>query len=161
MARDAQIAFLIGSISLWAGTGPAGGKVFGGDSHAENADRDHAQVEKPLFFTEGALGVQQAEGQRSREGTRIQRQIGWFKTAGDRLTFQAQASGAKYIGLENLALERIAKVVSDRHDHPQQLLWEVSGTLTEYRGVNYVLISHAVLKSKQQRGLPGVARNGK
>jgi hypothetical protein len=99
--------------------------------------------------------------QRSREGTRLEKQIGWFKTTGDRLTFHVQGGDGKYLGLENLALERIAKIISDRHDHPEQVLWEVSGTLTEYRGVNYLLVSHAVLKNKQHRAPPGVAQGGR
>lgn len=88
---------------------------------------------------------------RQREGTRVVKQEGYFRATGDRLTFHLRDSELKYAGLENLALERIGKVLSDRHDHPEQLLWEVSGVFTEYRGTNYLLITHAILKDKSRR----------
>lgn len=89
--------------------------------------------------------------QRKREGTRMVAQVGYFKTTGDRLTFFSADGEQRYLGLENLALQRIAKAVSDRHDLPEQLLWEVTGVFTEYRGSNYLLVTHAVLKSKSMR----------
>lgn len=92
------------------------------------------------------------EEQRAREGTRIVNQIGRFRTTGDRLTFQPAGSEKQYLGLENLALERVGKVLLDRHGEAEKLQWEVSGTFTEYRGTNYLFVTHAVLKTKPQRG---------
>jgi hypothetical protein len=54
-------------------------------------------------------------------------------------------SGVRYGGLENLNLERVASVINE---NPEQLQWSVSGTITEYRGANYLLVSRATLKSK-------------
>ena len=89
---------------------------------------------------------------RQREGTRLVKEQGYFRATGDRLTFHIPGDdGRKYQGLENLSLERIAKVMSDRHDHPEQLIWEVSGFFTEYRGTNFLYITHAVLKSNSRR----------
>jgi hypothetical protein len=90
--------------------------------------------------------------ERAREGTRLVRQLGKFKTTGDRLTFQLAESDRQYLGLENLALERIGKLLLDRQEQADKLQWEVTGVFTEYRGTNYLLVTHAVLKSKARRG---------
>ncbi len=88
--------------------------------------------------------------QRQREGTQLVDMPGYFKITGDRATFFAGDGSAKYDGLENLNLERVAAVTSE---NPEQLEWLVSGTITEYRGANYLLVSKAVLRNKHQRNL--------
>jgi len=124
---------------------------------------DPAATDKDAVRSEGAqsetgsedaseAGRQAAEADfRKREGTRMIREQGYFRARGDRLTFHLQGSEEKYACLENLALQRIAKVMSDRHDYPEQLVWEVSGFFTEYRAQNYLFITHAVLHRKPQR----------
>ena len=94
---------------------------------------------------------EETENRRQREGTRLANQLGYFRGSGDGLTFHVRDSEQKYPALENLALERVGKVMSDRHDHPEQLHWNVSGFFTEYRGGNYLFITHAVLESKNRR----------
>jgi hypothetical protein len=58
------------------------------------------------------------------------------------------ADNRRFTTLENLNLERVARVISDS---PDTLEWTVSGTITEFQGANYLLLSRAVLKSKPQR----------
>jgi len=82
---------------------------------------------------------------RRREGTVLVDVVGSFKFSGDRATFCAADTGACFAGLENLALERVTQVIGD---YPEQLQWSVCGTVTEYRGANYLLLSRAILKSK-------------
>jgi hypothetical protein len=104
---------------------------------------------------EGGHGQSQLEetgADRQREGTRLVNQLGRFKTTGDRLTFELTGSDRAYLGLENLALERIGRVLADRQGQAEQLQWEVSGEFTEYRGTNYLLVMHAVLKSRTGGG---------
>jgi hypothetical protein len=104
---------------------------------------------------EGAHGQSQLEesrADRQREGTRLVNQLGRFKTTGDRLTFELAGSDRAYLGLENLALERIGRVLLDRQGQADQLQWEVSGEFTEYRGTNFLLVTHAVLKSRTGGG---------
>jgi len=48
------------------------------------------------------------------------------------------------VGLENLNLERIARAVAD---NPVTLEWKVTGTITEYRGANFLLVTRATLIS--------------
>lgn len=86
--------------------------------------------------------------ERLREGTRITEQSGRFQPAGDRLMFYLTESGQRLGTLENLNLERIATMVGDS---PEPLEWTVSGTVTEFQGVNYLLIERAVLKTRLGR----------
>ncbi len=110
--------------------------------------------EKPLRFAgrNGAVLDNGAKGIRQREGARIVERRGRFEVHGDRVIFFAQEPDAHYVVLENLALERVAKVVEESGP---QLLWSVSGTLSEYRSSNYLMISRAMVKSSQGPAEPG------
>lgn len=91
-------------------------------------------------------GVQAAQGGVvAREGTRLVGASGSFSRAGDRLIFHAAETGRSFIGLENLSLERVAR--QSRDDLAGQL-WSVTGTVTEFQGSNYVLVSRVVLKDR-------------
>jgi hypothetical protein len=83
--------------------------------------------------------------QRIREGTPLDDALGHFKMTGDRAMFYLNDDSAKYSCLENLNLERVTNQLAD---NPDVLEWAVSGTLTEYRGSNYLLLTRAILKSK-------------
>lgn len=90
----------------------------------------------------------QRAGQRLREGAKLVDQLGSFQLTSDRATFTTVDRQHKLEGLPNLNLERIVRTL---RDHPDQLVWSVSGTVTEYQGANYILITRAVLKSKQSQ----------
>lgn len=113
--------------------------------------------ESPTSSPESTAAAATCSDHRQREGSRMDGQQGHFKLTGDRLTFHVSQSQEKYLGLENLAMERIAKVVSERHDSPEQLTWEVTGVFTEYRGNNYLLITHALIKNETSARRPAVA----
>ena len=83
-----------------------------------------------------------------REGTKLVDTLGHFKTTGDRATFFSSDGQHRLRGLENLALERVARVLSESSG---KLEWSVSGPVTEYRGANYLLITRAVIKTKNGR----------
>ncbi len=85
---------------------------------------------------------------RWREGSRLVDQMGSFKLAGDRVTFISSDGKLKFDGLENLAIERVARAIADS---PDQLEWSISGSITEFRGSNYLLVTQAVLKTKTAR----------
>src|SRR5690242_17287154 len=78
-----------------------------------------------------------------REGTQLRDEPGRFLASGNRLSFTG-ADGTNYIGLENLNLERVGKVVAAS---PDVVEWFVSGTVTEYQGSNYLLLSHVRRKA--------------
>jgi hypothetical protein len=89
---------------------------------------------------------------RLREGSTLEVQ-GSFKLTGDRIMFYPSADNRRLGTLENLNLERIGRMVSES---PETLEWTVSGTVTEFQGANYLLVTRAVLKSKpQRRAVPG------
>ena len=81
--------------------------------------------------------------QRIREGTEISAQLGYFRMTGDRVSFFTDDGSGRFIALENLNLERIARTIADNSD---RLQWDVTGTVTEFRGANYLFVRRAVLK---------------
>jgi hypothetical protein len=97
----------------------------------------------------------QAKCKRVREGTKIEK-TGYFRITGDRVTFYTDDGKTRYRGLENLMLERIGRTIED---NPGQLQWHVSGTVTEYRAANYLLVTHAVLKTNENKS-PAKRRSG-
>jgi hypothetical protein len=95
-----------------------------------------------------------APGDRLREGAVLDT-TGIFKLTGDRIMFYASGDSRRFGTLENLNLERISRVISETSE---ALEWNVSGTVTEFQGTNYLLVSRAILKSKpQRRGTVGPA----
>jgi hypothetical protein len=82
---------------------------------------------------------------RVREGTELKDALGTFRLTGDRATFILADGSARFGGLENLNLERVANVIAG---DPSPLEWVVSGVVTEYKGNNYLLVTRAILKSK-------------
>jgi hypothetical protein len=84
---------------------------------------------------------------RVREGTEIVDQSGQFRTIGDRVIFFTADGKRRFVGLENLSLERIAQTIAES---PQTLHWDVTGTVTEYRGANFLLVRRAILKTGMQ-----------
>jgi hypothetical protein len=83
--------------------------------------------------------------ERLREGTELVNVLGSFKLTGDRATFYPADGSGRFGGLENQTLERVAMVIGE---DPSLLEWLVTGTITEYKGNNYILVTRAILKSK-------------
>ncbi len=88
-------------------------------------------------------------GKRLREGTRLIDVEGRFDSNGERWNFYLAESDESYKVLENLALERVHKVLEETRasDKPQ---WIISGTMTEFSGSNYLLVSKAVIKPQTE-----------
>ena len=80
---------------------------------------------------------------RLREGASLIDQLGEFREAGGRVVFYPQGTSTSLQLLENLALERVASDL----DQPGRI-WSVTGTITEYRGGNFLLLQRVVLKSR-------------
>jgi hypothetical protein len=80
--------------------------------------------------------------ERLREGTRLIDVPGAFQSIGaDRIAFSPTGSKDSYRVLENQALERVGRAL-DENRGPRP--WIVSGTITEYHGANYLLVTKAV-----------------
>jgi hypothetical protein len=78
-----------------------------------------------------------------REGTQLADQLGVFRKTGERLVFCASKANQRFIALENLNTERIARTIATS---PLPMEWRVNGMVTEYRGNNYLLIDRAILR---------------
>jgi hypothetical protein len=87
-----------------------------------------------------------------REGDKITSQSGFFKAAGTRMRFSLVDGSRHFLVLENLGLERVAKIVAEQSDPSE---WIVSGTITEFQGQNYLLVTRAMRKARLERGAPG------
>jgi hypothetical protein len=90
---------------------------------------------------------------RLREGTRVSDLVGIVRQTGQRYTFFVETDENRFVLLENLMLERI---IRSQASHPGIVQWKVSGTVTEFRGQNYLLIEHALLRGD----LPKEAKTG-
>ena len=89
--------------------------------------------------------VSEEASERAREGTQLAETAGQFSLVGDRVAFLPNDREKRVICLENLALERVAAVV---RESPDAVEWTVSGTITEYQGVNYLLLGRAVQRAR-------------
>ncbi len=82
--------------------------------------------------------------QRLREGSLIKDLPGTFVSAGERIAFYPSDQDTALPVLENQALERVAGMLEQAPGR----VWSVSGTVTEFRGRNYLLISRAVVRPR-------------
>jgi hypothetical protein len=98
--------------------------------------------------TQAAVPNAAASGQRRREGTRIVEQAGKFEFVGDRIAFFPTGESDSFRVLENLAAERIVRLLGESRGQQD---WLVSGTLTEFRGSNYLLVTKAVIRPGSDR----------
>jgi hypothetical protein len=108
-----------------------------------SSDSASSSVPQPGAFRR-AVEHERTGGERQREGTRLTEITGRFELAGDRVIFHAASGRESYRLLENLALERVAQVLSESRSKQD---WIISGTLTEFRGANYLLLTKAVIKT--------------
>lgn len=93
---------------------------------------------------------------RLREGSKITDQAGEFQRTGDHLQFVLKDGSGSLRILENLTLERVMRMLED---NPSLKYWSVSGTVTEFRGENYLLLTRAVLKSRGELNSRSSARS--
>lgn len=93
-----------------------------------------------------------------REGDHLEQRAGRFKASGNRLVFELAEKSAdgvsKFFVLENLNLERVARVIDA---DPEPIDWTVSGVITEFRGANYLSLKEAVRKTRAAKD-PGAPR---
>ena len=112
--------------------------------HASGMRSAWAQLSSKPVSSIGLTDDSKRPEHRYREGTNLVDRVGRFKVAQDRVSFYEQETDREFPALENLALERVARIVSDSSD---ELQWSVSGTVTEFRGQNYLLVTRALLKA--------------
>jgi hypothetical protein len=81
--------------------------------------------------------------ERLREGSKLTDVSGSFEFAGDRVAFVPDGSNDSLRVLENLALERVSRLLTEGRGSRS---WVVSGVLTEFRGANFLLVTKATVK---------------
>jgi len=80
-----------------------------------------------------------------REGTQLRDRRGRFEAAGAAADF-VDDDGMRFGGLKNLNLQRVSQVLRNSRSS-DNLEWTVSGTVTEFGGRNYLLITRVVRRS--------------
>lgn len=88
---------------------------------------------------------------RWREGTRLVNIRGRFRVAGERVQFTSEDEALRFACLENLAAERVGRIVSESPENP---FWIVNGNVTEFRGENYLLLTQAVIQARLEPRRP-------
>jgi len=124
-------ALLAGVALAWAQSGVTSTQNTASDGSASNA----APATLP--------GVDH----RMREGAEIVGETGCFRVTGDRVAFFTNNGQKRFVGLENLNLQRIVRVIAD---NPAEMQWDITGTVTEYLGTNFLLVHRAVLRNPAQ-----------
>ncbi len=109
-----------------------------------------AQAPPPADSPSATSGPQALE--LLREGTQLTNQLGSFRPVGDRVAFVTSDGKRRLIVLENLSLERVTQLIGET---PTPLVWSVTGTVTEFRGANYLLVERAVISSAELPAMPG------
>lgn len=131
--------------------------------YAARPDAEPQSLESPVATTPASIDDREGEIKvsqlRLREGSQIANVIGRFQRSGEALTF-VDEDNRELGGLPNLNLERVLRMLKTT-DEPETVWWSVSGTVTEFSGRNYLLISRAVYKSAAPppapESLPNVA----
>lgn len=124
------------AVGLWLGVAMLGAQV---------ADPPKRESGQPTTAETADESARSGGESLLREGTEIVDQLGYFRLTGDRVTFFSDDGKYRFVALENLNLERIARVITD---NPEQLQWGISGTMTECRGANFIFVRRAALRSR-------------
>lgn len=92
-----------------------------------------------------------------REGTQIEGASGVIRQKDSRFVFVRVDTGRELVLLENLALERVARLVARGNE---AISCHVSGKVTEYRGLNYLLLGRTVLDASGEGEKQDTAESG-
>jgi hypothetical protein len=124
------------------GTGAPGARSFGTETPSRS---------EPIKGVAGERGESTDAADRIREGTRWQNERGVFTLVGDRVTFTPNSlRNQNFMVLENLNLERIVRTIEENRTvtDADTLEWNIDGTVTEFRGGNFVIVTRSVLVAR-------------
>ncbi|HJN12038.1 MAG: hypothetical protein QGG09_15010 [Pirellulaceae bacterium] len=119
----------------------------------ETVESDRAALTRR---SEADDSTEKKANRRTREGATLEAELGEFREAGERIRFYLRDDTTSFMALENLALDRVSRVL-DESTSPRT--WSVSGVITEYRSSNYLLVTRASLKARASRGTNVTPRN--
>jgi len=97
-------------------------------------------------YNSGEQSLDNTKTVRLREGGEIVNQAGYFRTSVDRVAFVSADNSPRFITLENHNLEQVLQAIAENTNN--KLEWIVSGTISEFHGANFLLITRAELKSR-------------
>jgi hypothetical protein len=115
------------------------GVVLAG-ARSTNDIRTLSPPETDANSSEKPAGENSEKSPRFRESDELVDQAGQFSMSGDRMVFVTAQGQQQFIALENLPLQQVAKTIDGKS---APLKWIVSGKVTEYRGSNFLLLTHA------------------
>jgi hypothetical protein len=130
------------AVTLLAAEHPAAPAPTG--TPANNRLAASALLDSPAKTPTAQAGEKAAD--KLREGTRLSDELGSFSRVGERVSFAPGGNREALRCLENLQLERVARAIEESQGQRQ---WVVSGTITEFRGANYLLITKAVIRLQE------------
>ncbi len=84
-----------------------------------------------------------AQGTRRREGSNVRDLVGTISKQGLHIVFTPSDHSSPMNLLENQLLERIESFVEAGGQAIANVPWRISGRVTEYRGINYILLNTA------------------
>lgn len=110
-----------------------------------SAVKPHAGEGEPAIKS-GIEGYQ--TNGRWREGTRLHHVQGVFSSIGDRLQFTTSDGKVQILVTENLLAERVMRSTQESSD---PLAWTVQGTMTEFKGNNFLTLNYATILAKKPK----------
>lgn len=124
--------------------------IRGSFAQDATANPPAAKSSAPNAAPEQKTGIDgyQSNG-RWREGTRLHQVQGVFTTNGERLQFSTADGKVQIIATENLLAERVLRTIQESSDNA--LAWTIQGTLTEYKGANYLTLNYAAILAKKPK----------
>lgn len=117
----------------------------GGSATRHRSTRVRQMQQSPTASSNAKIESNKKSLLRLREGTVINDQSGYFREDGEGATFVA-ATGLEFGALPNLNLERVVGLIKGV-EKPSSIRWSVTGSVTEFGGRNFLLISRVVYKS--------------
>jgi hypothetical protein len=144
--RAARLILLVAATSAVAPFAAAQNREMPGSVAIQPKSRqESAETTTPEMAPTATSAAGKAKGaDRLREGTRLIDVVGAFQSVGgDSVSFSPGGNKDSFRVLENLALERVSRTLDENRGTRQ---WVVSGTITEYRGSNYLLLTKVVVQ---------------
>lgn len=123
-----ELSFFV-SLAICCSIVPAQDSVPGQDAYLGPANQQTAQSGRGLDFNP-----------EYREGKEVQQLRGTIRVVQERYVFFPQAGAYRFVLLENLNLERIARAMAESTG---EIIWELDAEVTEFSGSNFLIVQRA------------------
>ena len=82
-----------------------------------------------------------------REGTQVDSRTAICRSSGDRLILEIDNFPKQIVALENLSAQRVMEAL---YTDPNDRYWSITGTITEFRGSNFMLLQKVNRDSRRK-----------